>query len=144
MSAGPRSSLTKLTPGYRKCSLGGTSCQILAPNYNSREIPLPPCICLRPGPAAWLRVKMYALFKGLQKGHSCSCLGLSRWPVEPVPCFCLSVRTLQPSEVLTQSTDCLRLIPIKSLISISFLSLREHVPWGGGNPLQTWKLPEDS
>ena len=31
------------------------------------------------------------------------------------------------SEVLTQSTDCLTMIPIKSLISISFLSLLENM-----------------
>lgn len=109
------------------CSLGGTSCQILAPNYNSREIPLTAMHMPQAWPSCLIGGQDARPLQGASEGTFVLLSG-------PLTLACgacsvlLSVSgTLRLSQVLTQSTDCLTLIPIKSLISISFLSLLENM-----------------
>lgn len=107
----------RLTSGCRKCSLGGTSCQIFVPDSAYGHVPLPAQVAYQAWPSH-LMVEMLFVQgalegKVLQSG-SLTLAGSNALSV---------LMTWQMAEVLTQRTDCLRLLPIKYRI-ISFLSQR--------------------
>lgn len=116
----------RLPVRHQKWSLRRTSCQILVPSYDSSQI-----LCLlsrhpRTGPAPNCVVKMPFLLGALK--------GKFMLPPGPFTLGCWThskhLRVLwrhQLWKMVTQSTDYLRLLHIKSLISISFLSLLENM-----------------